>query len=60
MVRSRAVHVLWFTHLCSAFGFYLLSLNLSLFIREALGFTVTDVTTHRIYLGDFIMIKSPR
>ena len=44
MVRSRAVHVLWFTHLCSAFGFYLLSLNLSLFIREALGFTVTDVT----------------
>ena len=54
MVRSRAVHVLWFTHLCSAFGFYLLSLNLSLFIREALGFAVTDVTTHRTHLGDCI------
>ena len=44
MFRSRAVHVLWFTHLCSAFGFYLLAINLSLFIREALGFKVINVS----------------
>merc|ERR550534_668096 len=42
MLRCPAVHVLWFTHLCSAFGFYLLAINLTLFIREALGFRVTD------------------
>ena len=46
MVRSPAVHVLWFTHLCSAFGFYLLAINLTLFIREALGFRVTDVSVN--------------
>ena len=51
MFRSRAVHVLWFTHLCSAFGFYLLAINLSLFIREALGFKVINVRLHlSIYL----------
>ena len=43
MMGSPAVHALWFTHLCSAFGFYLLAINLTLFIREALGFTVTEV-----------------
>ena len=32
-----------FTHLCSAFGFYLLAINFSLFIREALGFEVINV-----------------
>ena len=42
MLKSPAVHALWFTHLCSAFGFYLLNINLSLFIREALGFSVTQ------------------
>ena len=46
MLRSPAVHVLWFTHLCSAFGFYLLAINLTLFIREALGFRVTDVSVN--------------
>ena len=42
MAKSPAVHALWFTHLCSAFGFYLLNINLSIFIREALGFSVTE------------------
>ena len=46
MLRCPAVHVLWFTHLCSAFGFYLLAINLTLFIREALGFRVTDVSVN--------------
>ena len=44
MMGCPAVHALWLTHLCSAFGFYLLTINLTLFIREALGFSVTEVT----------------
>ena len=47
MLGSPAVHALWFTHLCSAFGFYLLAINMTLFIREALGFTVTEVMAAR-------------
>ena len=43
MMKSPVVHALWFTHFCSAFGFYLLAINLTLFIREALGFSVTEV-----------------
>lgn len=43
MLASPAVHALWVTHTCSAFGYYLLIINLSLFIREALGFTVLNV-----------------
>ena len=46
LLRSPAVHGLWITHLCSAFGFYLLAINLTLFIREALGFKVTDVSAN--------------
>jgi len=42
MLKSSAVHALWITHLCSAFGYYLLIINLSLFIREALGFKVLN------------------
>ena len=42
MLRSPAVHILWFTHLCSAFGYYLIVINISLFIREALGFHVIN------------------
>lgn len=42
MLQSSAVHALWITHLCSAFGYYLLIINLSLFIREALGFKVLN------------------
>ena len=52
MLRCPAVHVLWFTHLCSAFGFYLLAINLTLFIREALGFRVTDVSVNSSILLD--------
>ena len=48
MFRSKAVHALWITHMCSAFGFYLLAINLSLFIREALGFKVINVRLDRI------------
>ena len=43
MLQCKAVHALWITHMCSAFGFYLLAINLSLFIREALGFRVINV-----------------
>ena len=43
MFQSKAVHALWITHMSSAFGFYLLTINLSLFIREALGFRVINV-----------------
>ena len=53
MLRSPAVHVLWFTHLCSAFGFYLLAINLTLFIREALGFRVTDVSVNTLITACF-------
>eukprot|EP00092_Neocalanus_flemingeri_P024646 GFUD01026731.1.p1 GENE.GFUD01026731.1~~GFUD01026731.1.p1 ORF type:complete len:504 (+),score=120.85 GFUD01026731.1:68-1579(+) len=42
MLKSSAVHALWITHICSAFGYYLLIINLSLFVREALGFKVLD------------------
>ena len=42
--RSRAVHCLWVTHLCSAFGYYLIIINISLFIREALNFSVIYVS----------------
>ena len=42
MLASPAVHALWITHLCSAFGYYLIVINISLFIREALGFRVID------------------
>ena len=44
MLKSPAVHALWITHLCSAFGYYLLIINLSIFIREALGFKVLNVS----------------
>lgn len=49
MFRSKAVHALWITHMCSAFGFYLLAINLSLFIREALGFKVINVRLDTSY-----------
>ena len=42
MLASPAVHALWITHLCSAFGYYLIVINISLFIREALGFHVIN------------------
>ena len=42
MLASPAVHALWITHLCSAFGYYLIVINISLFIREALGFRVIN------------------
>ena len=42
MLCSPAVHALWVTHLCSAFGYYLIVINISLFIREALGFRVIN------------------
>ena len=50
-----------FTHLCSAFGFYLLAINFSLFIREALGFEVINVGNllkmiKLIYLACFTFI----
>ena len=58
MLRSRAVHVLWFTHFCSAFGFYLLNINLTLFIREALGFQVINVNDI-LLLFSIIRILAP-
>ena len=48
--RSRAVHCLWITHLCSSFGYYLIIINISLFIREALNFSVIYVS---IEMGQF-------
>ena len=42
MAKSTAVHALWITHLCSYFCVYLILINLSLFIREALGFNILD------------------
>ncbi|XP_023338728.1 sialin isoform X2 [Eurytemora carolleeae] len=51
ILRSRAVHCLWITHLCSSFGYYLIIINISLFIREALNFSV-------IYNGFLSMLPS--
>jgi len=51
IVRSPVVHALWITHICSSFGYYLIMINISLFIREALGFPV-------IYNGFLSMLPS--
>ena len=60
MFKSQAVHALWITHLCSAFGYYLLIINLSIFIREALGFKVLNVSilsAMTTYISNFPIVR---
>ncbi len=40
MILSVPVHALWIAHLCHAWGFYLLAVNLPLFGRDVLQLDV--------------------
>ena len=40
MLTSIPVHALWVTHLCHAWGYYLLAVNLTLFGRDVLKLDV--------------------
>ena len=43
ILLSRKVHALWITHMCSAWGYYLLAISLPTFLEEVLNLTVINV-----------------
>ena len=44
ILLSRKVHALWITHMCSAWGYYLLAISLPTFLEEVLNLTVINVS----------------
>ena len=44
ILLSRKVHALWITHMCSAWGYYLLAISLPTFLEEVLSLTVINVS----------------
>ena len=45
MLKSRAVHALWITHTCEAWIFYLIALNLPLFVNETFDYGIVLVSS---------------
>ena len=43
ILLSKKVHALWITHMCSAWGYYLLAISLPTFLEEVLQLTVLNV-----------------
>ena len=43
ILLSKKVHGLWITHMCSAWGYYLLAISLPTFTKEVLKMTVINV-----------------
>ena len=43
ILLSKKVHALWITHMCSAWGYYLLAISLPTFLEEVLNLTVINV-----------------
>ena len=43
ILLSKKVNALWVTHMCSAWGYYLLAISLPTFLEEVLNLTVINV-----------------
>ena len=62
MMKSVPVHALWITHMCHAWGYYLVAVNLTLYGRDVLQL---DVVTNGVlsclpYVGMFAMTSTAK
>ena len=54
IMLSKKVHGLWITHMCSAWGYYLLAISLPTFSEEVLKLTVINVRDCTQYYSHYI------